>query len=514
MPKSRVRIIVGCILLAGCAAPSPTPIVLPPGAGPVAVRTVLPTPPPAPSFPPPAYEPAPCTDGGSCQTVVGRVYDHAGQPVTQRLTVTMAPAEQPNATFATIEVIDGAYRLQVPSNASSLLLSLSGDGFTTRQRLLPTGGRRYSPAGPIESGGPLVGTETVNFGGPSTSEDPDGPVYYMPAPGENGTVVPPNLMLPFERTSVTTLATDPTISTTPTGGLAVGADGRVVVAEAGSNLLNELTPGGVLRVLAGGPHQGERTFNDGRGSEAMFHRPMDVVLDAAGNAYVSDQGNSAIRMVTPDGTVRTLAGGRGYGHADGSAVEAKFWGPNGIALDSRQNVFVADQENSCIRKIAPDGTVTTFAGAPEQGYRNGSGAVARFRRPSRLAIDSADNLFVADTGNHRIRKITPAGTVSDVYGAPRNRADGAVELPAFEALDTVAVDAAGALYTTSHFRVYKIAPDGAVSIMAGYGLYGDEDGPAQVAKFKWLAGIAMGPTGALYVHDDWQGRVRRIQPQP
>jgi streptogramin lyase len=438
----------------------------------------------------------------------GRVYDQAGLPVTQRLTVTIAPAAQPGAPFATAHVIAGSYRVLVPADAPDLLVSVQGEGYATRQRLY-TQGRLFWPDGVNLY---QVNPKTFDFGGPANSEDPDAPAYFMPAVSGNGTMVPANLMLPFENTRVTTLATDPAMHNSSSGGLAVGHDGRVVVAEEGANWIYEIPPGGPMRVLAGGPHEGDQTLIDGQGPAARFYQPTDIALDAAGNAYVADTSNSAIRKVSPDGTVTTFAGGRGYGHADGIGAEAKFHGPSGVAFDSHQNLFVVDRENACVRKIAPDGTVTTFAGARDHGYRNGPGAQARFRRPSRLAIDGADNLYVIDGGNHRIRKITPNGTVSDVYGSPTNRADGAAVQPALNLLETVAVDVAGNLYTTSDFRVYKIAPSGDISIMAGYGLEGHEDGDARSAKFRWLSGLALGPNGSLYVHESAASRVRHIQP--
>jgi sugar lactone lactonase YvrE len=141
-----------------------------------------------------------------------------------------------------------------------------------------------------------------------------------------------------------------------------------------------------------------------------------VATDTAGNVYVADSGNSAIRKITPAGVVTTLAGGTS-GSADGTGAAASFSDPKGVAVDGSGNVFVADTDNHTIREITPAGVVTTFAGmAGMQGSSDGTGASARFYRPIGVAVDRLGDLYVADTGNGTIRKITPAGVVTTIVG--------------------------------------------------------------------------------------------------
>lgn len=507
------------LLLAGCVTTAPpvapgTPGPVPTGApGPTAVQTVLPTPPtPTPSAS--VYSPAPCSSQTPCLTVSGHVFDRAGQPVSGRLDVNVTMVDHPETVVATATGAEGAYSVVVPQANTNLVLTVSAEGHAPRQR--PYGGRRFysTPGVPAAGGNP--GMLTLDFGGPASSTDPDSPAYYLPAPGESGQVISPSPVLPFEDTTVSTVAGDGSNETLwYPGGLAVASDGQILVTEAAShNRISQVSPDGKVSVLAGGPVVGhypnEVYLRDGRGTEAIFYEPSDIVLDPDGNAYVADTGNSAVRKITPDGTVTTIAGHRPYGYQDGVGTQAALWGPTGVAVDSHRNVFVADAGNFCIRKIAPDGTVTTFAGTNQPGYANGEGQQARFRSPSRLAVDGHDNLYVADSGNHRIRKITPAGVVSDAYGTPTNRADGAVELPAMDGFVAIAVDRAGNLYAATDERVYRIAPDGRVSIAAGYGLWGYVDGPGKSAYFAGLAGLTIDAAGNLFVSETGNSRIRRI----
>jgi len=193
--------------------------------------------------------------------------------------------------------------------------------------------------------------------------------------------------------------------------------GNVYVANNGSHVIVKITPGGVASVFAGKP--GASGSIDGKGSAARFNVPRDIAIDGQDNLYVADEANSNIRKITPDGLVSTLAGAAGNpGHADGEGPVASFNIPRGIAVDAAGTIYVADTENDCIRKITPAGVVSTFAGEPgKAALEDGSGAVARFTEPRGIALDAAGNLYVADTGNLAIREITPGGVVSTIAGA-------------------------------------------------------------------------------------------------
>jgi sugar lactone lactonase YvrE len=157
---------------------------------------------------------------------------------------------------------------------------------------------------------------------------------------------------------------------------------------------------------------------DGTGSAARFNYPDGVASDSSGNLYVADTGNNTIRKITPAGVVTTLAGTPGIiGSADGTGSHAQFNGPWSVAVDGSGNVYVADTGNNTIRKITSAGVVTTLAGtAGVTGSADGTGGAASFSAPSGVAADSSGNVYVADTNNFTIRKITPAGVVSTLAG--------------------------------------------------------------------------------------------------
>jgi sugar lactone lactonase YvrE len=221
-----------------------------------------------------------------------------------------------------------------------------------------------------------------------------------------------------------------------------------------------LTPAGEVSTLAGGTEAG---YTDGKGSAAFFRTPANLTIDKDGNIYVADTNNHRIRLVKADGAVSTFAGpvGSGYaaGYKDGMASEAKFNSPRGVAVDAAGNLYVVDTGNHCIRKITPDGQVTTLAGSKEAGYADGVGAEARFNFPADIAVDAQGNLYVADTANHRIRKITPEGVVSTLAGSGQaGFADGAADAAQFRAPEGIAVDARGNVYVadTGNNRIRKI----------------------------------------------------------
>ena len=151
----------------------------------------------------------------------------------------------------------------------------------------------------------------------------------------------------------------------------------------------------------------------------LFNNPMTVIQNSAGNFYVADASNNLIRQVTPTGTVTTYAGSPGLiGGTNGKGVDSgvSFNSPQGMALDSAGNLYVADYNGNTIRKVATDGTVTTIAGSTTAGFADGTGTAATFSKPAGLAVDSAGNVYVTDSFNQTIRKITPAGVVTTFAG--------------------------------------------------------------------------------------------------
>lgn len=210
---------------------------------------------------------------------------------------------------------------------------------------------------------------------------------------------------------------------------------------------------------------------DGSGPASRFFAPADVAVDATGNIYVADHANHTIRKITPAGVTSTLAGAAGQaGSTDGAAPEARFREPRGLALDSSGNLFVADSGNHTVRKITPAGVVSTVAGAPGQpGHGDGPGTAARFDVPYDLAFDAAGNLFVSDRGNHVIRKIAVDGSVATFAGSATEAGavDGPVDAARFAAPQHLTISAAGDLYVSDFYNddVRKITPGGLVSTL-------------------------------------------------
>jgi sugar lactone lactonase YvrE len=199
--------------------------------------------------------------------------------------------------------------------------------------------------------------------------------------------------------------------------VAVDSGGNVFVANHGDKTILKITPAGVASVFAGKP--GASGNADGAGDEALFNSPRGIAVDAQNNVYVADEGNSNIRKITPAGIVSTLAGTAGQaGKTDGPGLAASFRQPHGLGVDASGNVYVADTGNHCIRKITADGVVTTFAGQAGQNDNiDGAGNLARFNQPRGIAVDNAGNVFVADADNRSIREITPDGIVTTIARA-------------------------------------------------------------------------------------------------
>jgi len=299
-------------------------------------------------------------------------------------------------------------------------------------------------------------------------------------------------------------------------GVAADAAGNVYVADSANGTIRKITPGGVVTTLAG--TAGVLGSADGTGPAARFNYPQGVAVDGAGNVYVADQINSTIRKITPAGVVTTLAGSPGVaGGADGTGPAARFNEPEGLAVDGVGNVYVADQLNAAIRKITPAGVVTTVAGAlTVAGSSDGTGAAARFNYPADVAVDGAGNLYVADELNSTIRKITPAGVVTTIAGTPSQygSADGTGGAARFHFPNGVALDGAGNLYVTdtANDTLRKVTPAGVVTTVAGTpGLYGVADGTGAAGLLNQPLGVTVTSTGLIFLADT-SGTIRTVTP--
>jgi len=291
-------------------------------------------------------------------------------------------------------------------------------------------------------------------------------------------------------------------------GVAIGPRGAVYVADGGeANRIRLIQPDGAVSTLAGG----KEGFADGIGAAAAFHTPSAVALDHEGNLYVADTGNHAVRKVAPDGAVTTLAGGGSPGYLDGVGRAARFNGPVGIAVDDAGIVYVADTYNDRIRRIAPDGAVTTLAGNGKPGLLDGALLDAGFDTPSALAAGRDGTLYVADTGNHAVRRIKPDGTV-DTLAIPL---EGEVR-PPLRRPTGLALTRDGYLYIAAGAggRILQLTPDGEMRPLQdvdrpldpnGFG----SDGTVQLYGPR---GVAVGRDGSLVVADAAAHRVHRLAP--
>ena len=286
-------------------------------------------------------------------------------------------------------------------------------------------------------------------------------------------------------------------------GLAIDRAGNLFVADAGdNNRIVQVAPSGAITILAG-QREG---FADGAGPAAAFHTPSALAIDSAGNLVVADTGNHAIRKVTPAGVVTTLAGNGQPGYSDGAGSAARFNGPVGVALDKDGNVFVADTYNDRIRRITPDGMVSTVAGDGVPGDLDGAALAARFDTPTALVVDEAGDVLVADTQNGAIRKITRAGVVSTLARSPLD-----AEQPLMRRPGSLALTHDGFLYVgdLARGRILQVSPDGQLRGLTGIGIdfhAGDE----RAARFARPSGIALGPDGSLYVADALKRALRKV----
>jgi hypothetical protein len=300
-------------------------------------------------------------------------------------------------------------------------------------------------------------------------------------------------------------------------GLSVDGSGSVYVADTGNSTIRKVTPAGVVTTLAG--TAGSRGSADGTGTSAQFWNPWGVSTDGTGNVFVADSWSQTIRRITPAGAVTTLAGTAGsYGSVDGTAGAARFAYPLGVAVDGTGTAHVVDYGNSTIRNITPAGVVTTLAGtASSVGSADGTGAAASFNGPFGLAVDGSGSIYVADTRNETIRKVTPAGVVTTLAGTAGSSgsADGTGAAAQFLYPEGVAVDGSGAVYVADrgNFTIRKITPAGVVTTLAGtVGSSGNADGTGAAAQFNSPCGIAVDGGGNVYVADTGNHAIRKITP--
>ena len=305
-------------------------------------------------------------------------------------------------------------------------------------------------------------------------------------------------------------------------GVAVDGAGNLYIADSNHHRIRRVDAAGTITTIAGSGKQGY-SGDDGPAIHAKLSGPTGVAVDGAGNLYIADRLNERIRRVDAAGTITTFAGTgeTGYSGDNGPAVRARLDLPFRVAVDGAGILYIADRNNHCIRRVDAAGTITTFAGTGEPGYSGDGGPAVRAQLglPHGVAVDGAGNLYIADTINDRIRRVDATGTITTVAGTGVRGFSGDSG-PAVQARLNfpfgVAADGAGNLYVadSNNHRIRRVDATGTITTIAGTGErgYGGDGGLAALAQMATPAGVAVGTTGNVYVADHLNDRIRVITP--
>ena len=296
-------------------------------------------------------------------------------------------------------------------------------------------------------------------------------------------------------------------------GVAVDSAGNVYIADSYNQRIRKVTPSGLISTVAG---DGTCCFggDNGPGTSAQVHQPESIAIDGSGNLYIADLGNNRIRKLSANGTITTVAGtgANGFSGDGGPATSAQLQIPWAVASDAAGNLYIADANR--IRKVSA-GTITTVAGAQNSGFAGDGGASSKalFDQPNGVAVDALGNVYIADTNNSRIRKLTAAGIVSTIAGNGLRNFSGDNGPAAGAQLyspQSVALSS-GNIYFTDYARVRRIA-SGTITTVAGTGIPGPsgDTGPAAAAQLNQPEGIVLDPSGNLYIAEGAANRVRKV----
>jgi RHS repeat-associated protein len=305
-------------------------------------------------------------------------------------------------------------------------------------------------------------------------------------------------------------------------GVAVDAAGNVYVADRDNNRIRKVDTNGIITTVAGNGQYGY-TGDGGPATEARLNFPTGVAVDGSGNLYIADGWNHCIRKVDTNGIITTVAGDgqNGYTGDGGPATQARLYLPNNVTVDTSGNIYIADTQNQCVRKVDPNGIITTVAGGPANYYLGDGGPAieASLKGPGDVVVDSSGNLYIADFDNHRIRKVDTSGIISTIAGSgvPGYTGDGG---PATQAQLVhpigVDVDAAGNIYIADldNYRIRKVDTNGIITTMAGTEVpgYSGDGGPATEAQLNKPWSVAICASGNLYIPDRSNQRIRKVGP--
>jgi trimeric autotransporter adhesin len=264
---------------------------------------------------------------------------------------------------------------------------------------------------------------------------------------------------------------------------------------------------------------------DGGPATSARLRPQGVAVDGKGKVYIAESGNGRVRRVGPDGTITTFAGiGKVYVSGDGGpATLAAIGYPEGVAVDGQGNVYIVDRANDNVRKVNPRGTITTIAGNPKAGNGfsgdGGPATSAQLFSPRAVAVDGKGNVYIADYQNYRVRRVSAGGTITTIAGNGKLGSSGDGGPATSAQLNypvAVAVDRQGNVYIAEErgHRVRKVSPGGSITTFAGNGTQGfsGDGGPATSAQLAWPRGVAADGKGNVYIVDNWTNRVRMVRP--
>lgn len=292
-------------------------------------------------------------------------------------------------------------------------------------------------------------------------------------------------------------------------GITIDATGNLYVADFGNHRIRKITPTGFVTTVAGFTSG----FENGQGTLAQFSFPQDVTIDPTGIIFVTDRSNQKIRTISNTGFVNTITGDT-RGFSNGNQFDTKFDDPEGIVIDASGNLFVADNGNHIIRKIVSlfqTPISSTFAGSSSFAFADGQGEEAGFSSPSDIAIDLQGNLYVTDGFGKLIRKISPTGLVTTLAGSSDGFADGQGVDAKFNRAAGIVCDAQGNLFVADsrNNKIRKISPSGLVTTVAGT-TQGFNDGDVSIAQFNNIIDITIDAQGNLYVTDASNNKIRKI----